>query len=94
MLPFLDTIVALTLVASEIRTLRAASGIIELPLRHPVTLAKRLASVDQVSKGRLIVGVGAGYPDAEFAAMGVPSSPSSCSGSEIERLAYLVTATP
>jgi len=73
-LPFLDTIVALTLVARETRTLNVASGIIELPLHHPVTLAKQLASVDQVSKGRLIVGVGAGYLDAEFAAVGVPLS--------------------
>lgn len=73
-LPFLDTVVALTLLASETSTLNVASGIIELPLHHPVTLAKQLASVDQVSKGRLIVGVGAGYLDAEFAAMGVDLS--------------------
>lgn len=73
-LPFLDTIVALTLVAAETRTLNVASGIIELPLHHPVTLAKQLASIDQVSGGRLIVGLGAGYVDAEFAAMGVELS--------------------
>jgi probable F420-dependent oxidoreductase len=73
-LPFLDTIVALTLVATETRTLKVASGIIELPLHHPVLLAKQLASIDQVSKGRLIVGVGAGYVEAEFAAMGVDLS--------------------
>ncbi len=73
-LPFLDTIVALTLVAAETRTLNVASGIIELPLHHPVTLAKQLASIDQVSQGRLIVGVGAGYLEAEFAAMGVELS--------------------
>ncbi|MGZ4762492.1 MAG: LLM class flavin-dependent oxidoreductase [Ilumatobacteraceae bacterium] len=73
-LPFLDTIVALTLVAAETRTLNVASGIIELPLHHPVTLAKQLASIDQVSRGRLIVGIGAGYVEAEFAAMGVELS--------------------
>ena len=70
-LPFLDTIVALTLIAAETRTINVASGIIELPLHHPVLLAKQLASVDQISQGRLIVGVGAGYVDAEFGAMGV-----------------------
>jgi probable F420-dependent oxidoreductase len=70
-LPFLDTIVALTLVAASTTTLRIASGILELPLHHPVTLAKQLASIDQVSDGRLIVGIGAGYLEAEFAAMGV-----------------------
>lgn len=51
-----------------------ASGIIELPLHHPVTLAKQLTSIDQVSRGRLIVGVGAGYLEAEFATMGVQLS--------------------
>ncbi len=70
-LGFLDTIVALTLVAAETSTIRVASGIIELPLHHPVQLAKQLASIDQQSKGRLIVGVGAGYLEPEFAAMGV-----------------------
>lgn len=70
-LPFMDTIVALTLVAAETSTIQVASGIIELPLHHPVMLAKQLASIDHISRGRLIVGVGAGYVEAEFAAMGV-----------------------
>jgi probable F420-dependent oxidoreductase len=70
-LPFMDTIVALTLVAAETHSINVASGIIELPLHHPVMLAKQLASIDQISRGRLIVGVGAGYVEAEFAAMGV-----------------------
>jgi len=42
-----------------------------LPLHQPVLLAKQLASVDQISKGRLVVGVGVGYLDLEFAALGV-----------------------
>ena len=70
-LPFIDTIVALTQIAAETRTINVASGIIELPLHHPVMLAKQLASIDHISHGRLIVGVGAGYVEAEFAAMGV-----------------------
>jgi probable F420-dependent oxidoreductase len=73
-MPFLDTIVALTLIAAETSTINVASGIIELPLHHPVMLAKQLASIDQISQGRLIVGVGAGYLEAEFAAMGVDLS--------------------
>lgn len=71
-LPLLDTIVALTLVAAHTRTIKVGSGIIELPLRNPVVLAKELASVDVVSNGRLITGVAAGYVPAEFAAVGVP----------------------
>lgn len=71
-LPFLDTTVALTLLASHTTRIRVASGIIVLPLRNPVLLAKELASVDVVSSGRLVVGVGAGYIPEEFAAVGVP----------------------
>jgi len=71
-LPLLDTITALTLVAAHTSTIKVASGIIVLPLRNPVILAKELASVDVVSNGRLIAGFGAGYVAAEFAAAGVP----------------------
>jgi probable F420-dependent oxidoreductase len=71
-LPLLDTIVGLTLVAAHTRTIKVASGIIVLPLRNPVILAKELASVDVVSNGRLIAGFAAGYVPAEFAAAGVP----------------------
>src|SRR5258708_6709327 len=71
-LPLLDTIVGLTLVAARTSTIKVASGIIVLPLRNPVILAKELASVDVVSNGRLIAGFAAGYVPAEFAAAGVP----------------------
>ena len=70
--PMLDTVVALTLFAGETTTLRIASGIIVLPQRNPLVLAKELASVDVVSDGRLIVGLGAGYVAEEFEALGVP----------------------
>ena len=71
-LPFLDTGVALTLIAAHTTTLKIGSGVIVLPLRNPVLLAKELASIDVVSNGRLIVGVGAGYLPEEFGAVGVP----------------------
>ena len=71
-LPLLDTIAALTLIAAHTSTIKVASGIIVLPLRNPVILAKELASVDVISGGRLIAGFGAGYVSAEFAAAGVP----------------------
>jgi alkanesulfonate monooxygenase SsuD/methylene tetrahydromethanopterin reductase-like flavin-dependent oxidoreductase (luciferase family) len=51
-LPFLDTTVALTLVAAHTRTIKVGSGIIVLPLRNPVILAKELASIDVVSGGQ------------------------------------------
>ena len=73
-IPFLDALIALTLVAASTTAITIASGIIELPLHHPVLLAKQLASVDQISNARLLVGIGVGYLASEFAAMGVPLS--------------------
>ncbi len=70
-LPFLDAIVAMTLLAANTSKVKIGSGILELPLHHPIVLAKQFASIDRISKGRLIVGVGVGYLEPEFKAMGV-----------------------
>jgi probable F420-dependent oxidoreductase len=70
--PLLDPTVALAHVAAHTRSIRLATGIIILPQRNPVVLAKALASVDVVSGGRLILGVGAGYLQSEYQALGVP----------------------
>jgi probable F420-dependent oxidoreductase len=67
----LDTIVALTWIAAHTKRVRIASGIIVLPQRNPLLLAKELASLDVVSGGRLIVGVGAGWLEPEFQALGI-----------------------
>jgi probable F420-dependent oxidoreductase len=69
--PFLDPAVALALVAAQTRRVRLGTGIIILPQRNPVVLAKELASVDVVSDGRLIFGLGIGYLKPEFDALGV-----------------------
>lgn len=68
--PLLDPAVALAHVAAHTHTIRLATGIIILPQRNPVVLAKELASLDVVSGGRLIFGIGAGYLRAEFEALG------------------------
>src|SRR5205814_9359018 len=68
--PMLDTTVALTWIAAHTKRLRIASGIIILPQRNPVVLAKELARVDVVSGGRIIIGVGAGWLEPEFKAVG------------------------
>ncbi len=70
-LPWLDSIAALTLLATATERVRIACGTMELPLHHPVRLAKALASVDVISGGRLIAGLGLGSLDVEFAAFGV-----------------------
>jgi len=68
----LDTVTALAFAAAHTERLRLGSGIILLPQRNPVVLAKELAGIDVVSKGRLIFGVGVGYVEGEFEAIGVP----------------------
>ena len=70
--PFLDPAVALAFVAAATRTIRLGTGIIILPQRNPLVLAKELASVDVVSGGRLIFGLGIGYLKPEFDALGIP----------------------
>jgi probable F420-dependent oxidoreductase len=70
--PFLDPAVALTWVAAHTQRLRLATGIIILPQRNPVVLAKEIASLDVLSGGRAVLGIGAGYLEPEFRALGVP----------------------
>jgi probable F420-dependent oxidoreductase len=70
-IPFLDAVISLALAAANTTSITLATGILELPLHHPVMLAKQLASVDQISRGRLMVGIGVGYLPAEFHALGV-----------------------
>lgn len=70
--PILDPAVALAHLAGHTQRLRLATGIIILPQRNPVVLAKELASVDVVSGGRLVFGFAAGYLEAEFRALGAP----------------------
>lgn len=70
--PFLDPAVALAFIAGQTRSIRLATGIIILPQRNPLVLAKELGSVDVASGGRLIFGLGVGYLKQEFDALGIP----------------------
>jgi probable F420-dependent oxidoreductase len=70
--PFADTSTWLAFLAGQSETLKLGTGIIILPQRNPVELAKELATVDVASRGRLLFGLGAGYLEPEFRAMGIP----------------------
>src|SRR5438132_9740598 len=70
--PMLDPTVALTILAAHTTKVRLGTGIIILPQRNPLVLAKELASLDVLSAGRLTFGIGIGYLKAEFDALGVP----------------------
>ena len=69
---FVDTIAALSFAAAATSRIKLGSGIILLAQRNPVVLAKELASIDVLSQGRLLVGVGVGYVPGEFGALGIP----------------------
>lgn len=68
--PALDPVLALSWAAAATSRIRLATGIIILPQRNPVVLAKQLASLDVLSGGRLTFGVGVGYLEPEFRAIG------------------------
>jgi len=68
--PVLDSLLALTWAAAHTATIRLATGIVILPQRNPVLLAKQVATLDVLSGGRVMLGVGAGYLEPEFRAVG------------------------
>jgi probable F420-dependent oxidoreductase len=68
----LDPAIALAFVAGRTTRIRLGTGIIILPQRNAVVLAKELASLDVLSNGRLIFGIGVGYLKPEFDAIGAP----------------------
>lgn len=69
---FVDSAAALSYVAAVTDTIRLGTGIIILPQRQPAVLAKSLASVDHLSGGRLIFGLGVGYLEPEMTACSTP----------------------
>ena len=62
----MDPFVALTAAAMATTSLKVATGITLVPQHHPITLAKQVASIDQVSGGRFILGVGGGWNAEEM----------------------------
>jgi probable F420-dependent oxidoreductase len=69
---FVDLCVTMAFAAAHTRTIRFGTGIMILPLRNPVILAKQLASVDVLSGGRLLFGVGISNLEFEYHAVGMP----------------------
>lgn len=69
---FLDSVASLAFAAAKTERIKIGSGIILLAQRDPIVLAKELAGVDVLSKGRLLFGLGVGYVPGEFEALGIP----------------------
>lgn len=70
--PIPDPLIWLSFVAAATSTIRLGTGILILPQRNPVTLAKEISTLDQLSGGRVELGIGVGWLAEEFEAIGVP----------------------
>ncbi|MFD9699422.1 TIGR03619 family F420-dependent LLM class oxidoreductase [Lentzea sp. NPDC059081] len=67
-----DPLAHLSYVAAVTSRIELATGIVILPQRNPLVLAKQVASLDLLSGGRFTLGIGAGYLEPEMTAVGVP----------------------
>ncbi len=70
--PIPDPLIWLAFVAATTSTVRLATGIVILPQRNPLVTAKACATLDVLSNGRLDLGIGVGWLEEEFDALGVP----------------------
>ena len=70
----LDALITMGAVASATSRIRLATSVLIAPYRHPLSDARQFATVDVLSGGRVIVGIGAGWMREEFEALGVPHS--------------------
>jgi len=71
-MPIPDPFLSLAYAAAVTKTLRLATGIVILPQRHPLYVAKEVATLDVLSHGRTILGIGVGWLEEEFQALGIP----------------------
>src|SRR5262249_42712368 len=69
---YYDAIAVLAYLAGITSRVRLGTTVLVLPYRHPVVLAKQVASIDQLSDGRVILGVGVGWAEAEFQVLALP----------------------
>jgi probable F420-dependent oxidoreductase len=71
-IPYLDAFTVLTWVAAVTRQVRLGTSVLVLPMRAPLAVAKTVGTLDYLSGGRVILGIGAGWMEEEFALLGQP----------------------
>ncbi|MGI9423233.1 MAG: LLM class F420-dependent oxidoreductase, partial [Hyphomicrobiaceae bacterium] len=71
-IPLPDPLMWMAFVASATSKIRLATGIMILPQHNPVVVAKQVGTLDHMSNGRVILGIGVGWLKEEFDALGVP----------------------
>ena len=69
--PLLDPLLALMQVAARTERIRLGTNVYILPLRHPITVARMATTLDVLSNGRLTFGIGLGWLEEEFTALGI-----------------------
>ena len=69
-IPYLDALTALGWVAALTHSVRLGTSVLVLPMRHPLPVAKAIATLDHLSGGRAVLAVGAGWFEEEFALLG------------------------
>ena len=67
-----DPLIWLAYIAAATTKIRLGTGVMIVPQRNPLVTAKAVATLDRLSKGRMILGVGSGWLEEEFQALGVP----------------------
>jgi probable F420-dependent oxidoreductase len=67
-----DPLIWMAYVAAATKTIKLGTGIVILPQHNPVVLAKQVATLDLMSRGRILLGIGVGWLKEEFEALGVP----------------------
>lgn len=70
--PIVESLTLLTAIAARTTRIKLSTGILVLPLRNPVLLAKQLSTMDQLSNGRLLMAMAVGWYKREFDAAGIP----------------------
>lgn len=68
---FYDPFIALSYIAAKTRKIKLGTSVIVLPYRNPVVMAKMISTLDNLSDGRIILGVGSGWLKEEFEALGI-----------------------
>ena len=69
---YVDPLATLAFVAGATRRIGLGTGVLVLPYRPPLATAKWVAAIQELSGGRLLLGVGVGWMEPEFRAVGVP----------------------
>jgi probable F420-dependent oxidoreductase len=90
----LDPIVSLAYVAGATRRVRLGTSVLLMPYYQPIVLAKQLATLDLVSGGRLDVGLGIGWSEDEYDAVGVPFRQRGKRGDEFLRCLKAIWTEP